>query len=44
LILRIEDTDKNREVEGAVERLVEVMKWSGIKWDEGMGSGAPVEN
>lgn len=32
LILRIEDTDKSREVEGAVDRLVDIMKWSGLTW------------
>ena len=34
-ILRIEDTDKNRFVEGAVENLIKTLKWSGIKFDEG---------
>lgn len=37
LILRIEDTDKSREVEGAVDRLVEAMKWTGLTWQEGPG-------
>lgn len=36
-ILRIEDTDKSREVPGAGERIVDVLKWAGIKWTEGVG-------
>ena len=35
LILRIEDTDKKREVTGAVEGLINVLDWIGIKFDEG---------
>ncbi len=35
LILRIEDTDQKREVKGAVENLIEVLDWVGIKFDEG---------
>ena len=34
-ILRIEDTDRNRYVEGAVENLIKTMQWSGIEYDEG---------
>lgn len=34
-ILRIEDTDKNREVEGSIEHIQESLKWLGINWDEG---------
>lgn len=34
-ILRIEDTDQSRKVEGAVENLIETLKWSGIEYDEG---------
>jgi len=37
-ILRIEDTDKSREVEGADQRIVDVLKWAGLKWDEGVGA------
>ncbi len=33
-ILRIEDTDRNRYVEGAAESLVESLKWSGLEFDE----------
>ena len=39
LILRIEDTDKEREVTGATEHILKVLKWIGIKWDEGPDIG-----
>ena len=35
LILRIEDTDRTRLVEGAVENLISTLEWSGIEFDEG---------
>lgn len=35
LILRIEDTDQKREVPGAVDNLIEIINWVGIKFDEG---------
>lgn len=35
VILRVEDTDQNRLVEGAVENLLKVMKQLGIDFDEG---------
>lgn len=34
-ILRIEDTDQTREVEGAVDHLLKIMKKMGIEFDEG---------
>lgn len=34
-ILRIEDTDQAREVEGAVEVLHDTLTWLGLDWDEG---------
>ncbi len=34
-ILRIEDTDKNRFVEGAVKNLIETLDWIGLDRDEG---------
>lgn len=34
-ILRIEDTDRNRFVEGAVENLIASLKWCGLDYDEG---------
>jgi glutamyl-tRNA synthetase len=36
-ILRIEDTDRNRFVEGAVENLVSTLNWIGLEYDEGPG-------
>ena len=38
-ILRIEDTDRNRYVEGAVENLIKALKWAGLEYDEGPGVG-----
>jgi len=35
LILRIEDTDQKREVPGAVDKLIEILTWLGIEFDEG---------
>ena len=35
LILRIEDTDRTRLVDGAVENLISTLEWSGIEFDEG---------
>ena len=34
-ILRIEDTDQAREVEGSVESIMEGLRWLGLDWDEG---------
>ncbi|MGA8265890.1 MAG: glutamate--tRNA ligase family protein, partial [Ignavibacteriaceae bacterium] len=34
-ILRIEDTDRNRYVEGAVENLISTLNWAGLAFDEG---------
>lgn len=38
-ILRIEDTDRNRYVEGAVENLIKALKWAGLDYDEGPDAG-----
>jgi len=38
-LLRIEDTDQNRFVDGAEEYIVEALKWCGIIPDEGPGFG-----
>lgn len=35
-ILRIEDTDRTRFVEGALENLIEVLHWAGLEYDEGV--------
>lgn len=40
-ILRIEDTDKVREVAGSVEQIENSLKWLGIEWDEGVDKGGP---
>jgi glutamyl-tRNA synthetase len=40
-IIRIEDTDVERKEEGAVELMLEAMKWLGLDWDEGPGVGGP---
>src|SRR3989344_4982948 len=34
-ILRIEDTDKERQVEGSIEHIIESLKWLGLDFDEG---------
>lgn len=34
-ILRIEDTDKAREVPGSIDRIQESLRWLGLQWDEG---------
>ncbi len=34
-ILRIEDTDTARKVEGAVEAIMDSLRWLGLDWDEG---------
>ncbi len=39
LVLRIEDTDRARLVDGAVENLLHTMKWAGIEFDEGPEQG-----
>lgn len=41
LILRIEDTDRDRYVEGAVGAIAEGLRWLGIDWDEGPDVGGP---
>lgn len=40
-ILRIEDTDKEREVEGAIGHVMESLKWLGIEWNESTDIGGP---
>lgn len=40
-ILRIEDTDTKRTVEGALEYLITGLRWFGIEWDEGPDVGGP---
>lgn len=38
-ILRVEDTDQKRLVDGAVDQLLSVLKWAGIEADEGPSIG-----
>ena len=40
-ILRIEDTDQARYVEGATELIMDTLKWLGLEWDEGPEIGGP---
>jgi glutamyl-tRNA synthetase len=40
-ILRIEDTDVARLVEGAVEAIKDALRWLGLDWDEGPDVGGP---
>jgi glutamyl-tRNA synthetase len=40
-ILRIEDTDKEREVEGSMEHIIESLTWLGIYFDQGPGVEGP---
>ncbi|MBI4303077.1 MAG: glutamate--tRNA ligase [Chloroflexi bacterium] len=38
-IVRIEDTDVARRVEGAVEAILDSLRWLGLDWDEGPEAG-----
>ncbi len=38
-VLRLEDTDRNRFVEGAAEQLMSSLKWAGLEYDEGPDAG-----
>ncbi len=40
-VLRIEDTDQSRKVEGAVENLIQTLRWAGLDYDEGPDKGGP---
>src|ERR1700738_431363 len=41
LILRIEDTDQERLVPGAIDSIYDGLHWFGIRWDEGPREGGP---
>ena len=41
-LLRIEDTDQERLVEGAVEVIYKTLRECGLPWDEGPDIGGPV--
>lgn len=40
-MLRIEDTDKAREVEGSIDHIIECLDWLGLNRDEGIDVGGP---
>ena len=40
-IVRIEDTDQSRAVEGTEQRILEALEWLGLDWDEGPDIGGP---
>lgn len=40
-LLRIEDTDQKRFVEGSLELITDALRWLGIDWDEGPDVGGP---
>jgi glutamyl-tRNA synthetase len=41
LILRLEDTDQERLVPGAIDSIYDGLHWFGIRWDEGPREGGP---
>ena len=41
-LLRIEDTDQGRKIEGAVDVIYQTLKETGLGWDEGPDIGGPV--
>ncbi len=40
-LVRIEDTDQARKVEGSVDRILGSLEWLGVDWDEGPDIGGP---
>lgn len=40
-ILRLEDTDKAREVEGSGQHITNSLRWLDLQWDEGLEIGGP---
>jgi glutamyl-tRNA synthetase len=40
-VLRIEDTDRSRLVEGALDDIIDSLRWVSIDWDEGPDIGGP---
>jgi glutamyl-tRNA synthetase len=41
LILRVEDTDQDRLVAGAIDSIYDGLRWLGISWNEGPQEGGP---
>ncbi|MDP6605168.1 MAG: glutamate--tRNA ligase [Dehalococcoidia bacterium] len=40
-IVRLEDTDQSRAVDGSLERILASLRWLGVDWDEGPDIGGP---
>lgn len=40
-IVRIEDTDQSRRIEGAEAQILDALRWLGLNWDEGPDIGGP---
>lgn len=40
-VVRIEDTDTERNVQGADQKQLDMLKWLGIQWDESVDVGGP---
>jgi len=40
-VLRLEDTDRKRLDESAIDTLYEALRWAGLQWDEGPDVGGP---
>jgi glutamyl-tRNA synthetase len=40
-VVRVEDTDAERNVEEGAEAIVSALRWLGLDWDEGYGKGGP---
>lgn len=40
-IVRIEDTDQKRNVEGGEAKILDSLRWLGLEWDEGVDVGGP---
>src|SRR3989338_7699763 len=40
-IIRLEDNDQERSVEGSLKRMLEGLTWLGLTWDEGPDIGGP---
>lgn len=41
LVVRIEDTDKERSTKESEENILSALRWLGMEWDEGVGVGGP---
>ncbi len=41
MVLRVEDTDQDRQVAGAIDSIYDGLHWLGISWDEGPQEGGP---